>query len=90
MKGLVSEDLEPHTKEWYDRLARLQAGYHFPWRSTLGADNGEDAYTSLVTEHETSTSLIRSDRTLARRTHGRLHERRENVRDRARSLNIAM
>jgi SAM-dependent methyltransferase len=43
--------LQPHTPEWYDRLATLQAGYYYPWRSRLGAWNGEDAYLALVREH---------------------------------------
>ena len=34
--------MQPHTAEWYDRLAALQPGYYHPWRSRLGAWNGED------------------------------------------------
>jgi ubiquinone/menaquinone biosynthesis C-methylase UbiE len=36
---------------WYDRLATLQEGYYYPWRSQLGAWNGEDEYLSLVRQH---------------------------------------
>ena len=43
--------LQPHTPEWYDRLATLQPGYYYPWRSRLGAWNGEDAYLALVRAH---------------------------------------
>lgn len=43
--------LRPHTNAWYDRLAQLQRGYYYPWRSTLAPGNGEDAYLSLVRAH---------------------------------------
>ena len=43
--------LQPHTPEWYDRLATLQPGYYYPWRSRLGPWNGEDAYLALVRAH---------------------------------------
>jgi 2-polyprenyl-3-methyl-5-hydroxy-6-metoxy-1,4-benzoquinol methylase len=42
---------QPHTAPWYDRLATLQTGYHYPWRSWLGPWNGEEAYLALVREH---------------------------------------
>ena len=37
--------------EQLERLAAEQGGYFYPWKSELGADNGEDAYTSLVERH---------------------------------------
>jgi SAM-dependent methyltransferase len=43
--------LLPQTAEWYDRLATLQAGYYYPWRSQLGTCNGEDEYLALVRQH---------------------------------------
>ena len=43
--------MRPQTPEWFDRLTTLQAGYYYPWRSTLGAWSGEDAYMTLVREH---------------------------------------
>lgn len=39
------------TPAWYDRLATLQEGYYYPWRSTLPAWNGEDTYLELVGQH---------------------------------------
>jgi len=42
---------QPHTAAWYDRLATLQTGYHYPWKSRLGPWNGEAAYLALVREH---------------------------------------
>jgi ubiquinone/menaquinone biosynthesis C-methylase UbiE len=42
---------QPHTAAWYDRLASLQTGYHYPWKSRLGAWTGEAAYLALVREH---------------------------------------
>lgn len=42
--------LSPHSPAWYDRLATLQTGYWYPWRSTLGQWNGEDEYLTLVNE----------------------------------------
>ena len=39
------------TAEWYDRLATLQQGYYYPWRSRLDAWHGEDAYLALVQQH---------------------------------------
>lgn len=43
--------MQPHTAAWYDRLAPLQPGYYYPWRSRPGAWNGEAAYLALVQEH---------------------------------------
>jgi SAM-dependent methyltransferase len=37
--------------EQLERLAAEQGGYFYPWRSTLGEGNGEDAYTALVEAH---------------------------------------
>lgn len=37
--------------EQLDRLAAEQGGYFYPWRSALGEENGEDAYTALVEAH---------------------------------------
>lgn len=41
----------PHSTEWYDRLAGMQRGYYYPWRSTLPPFNGEDVYLDLVRHH---------------------------------------
>lgn len=43
--------LQPHSNEWYDRLATLQAGYYYPWQSQLPPLNGEDTYLDLVHQH---------------------------------------
>lgn len=43
--------LKQHTAGWYDRLATLQEGYYYPWRSRVGSWNGEDAYLALVHQH---------------------------------------
>jgi SAM-dependent methyltransferase len=43
--------LVPHSPAWYDRLATLQTGYHYPWQSTLGVWNGEDAFLGIVRQH---------------------------------------
>jgi len=43
--------LRPHSPEWYDRLARLQRGYWYPWRSTLSSGNGEELYLEFVQQH---------------------------------------
>ena len=43
----------PHSPEWYDRLATLQDGYYFPWKSKVAAQNGEDAYLELVQQYLT-------------------------------------
>lgn len=44
-------DLKPHSAAWYDRLATLQEGYFYPWRSRLGMWNGEGQYRLLVRQH---------------------------------------
>jgi SAM-dependent methyltransferase len=36
---------------WFDRLATLQEGYVYPWRSHLGPRHGEDIYRELVYQH---------------------------------------
>ena len=43
--------LRPHSRGWYDRLAEMQQGYHYPWRSTIADGNGEDAYAELARQH---------------------------------------
>jgi SAM-dependent methyltransferase len=51
--------LRPHSPGWYDRLAGLQEGYFYPWRSHVAAGNGEDAYLELVHQHLTpETDLL--------------------------------
>ncbi len=45
--------LTPHGPEWYDRLARLQRGYFYPWKSVLPPFNGEDVYRHLLHRHLT-------------------------------------
>ena len=40
--------------EQLEVLAAKQGGYFYPWRSALGEDNGEDAYTQLVERHLTT------------------------------------
>ncbi len=43
--------LVPHSPAWYDRLAALQEGYYYPWRSILPAWHGEDVFGSLLAAH---------------------------------------
>src|SRR5262245_1898292 len=40
--------IRPHSPEWYDRLATLQRGYYYPWKSRLPAFNGEDVFLTLL------------------------------------------
>jgi SAM-dependent methyltransferase len=47
----------PHSPEWYDRLSLIQDGYYYPWRSAVGARNGEDAYLEVLHEHLTSETV---------------------------------
>jgi len=42
---------QPHSPEWYDRLATLQDGYYYRWSSQLAPGNGEDEYLELVNRH---------------------------------------
>jgi SAM-dependent methyltransferase len=44
--------------EQLEALAAQQGGYFYPWRSTLGADNGEDAYTRLVEAHISPDKVV--------------------------------
>jgi SAM-dependent methyltransferase len=43
--------IRPHSLAWYDRLATLQSGYYYPWKSILPALNGEDTYLEMVAQH---------------------------------------
>ena len=43
--------LQPHSPEWYDRLATMQDGYYYPWGAQLAPWNGEDTYGDLVHQH---------------------------------------
>ena len=42
---------QPHSPEWYDRLATWQDGYYYGWESQLAPGNGEDEYLELVNQH---------------------------------------
>jgi SAM-dependent methyltransferase len=46
--------LSPHSAAWYDRLATLQQGYSYPWRSYLDPCHGEDIYRALIRQHLTT------------------------------------
>jgi len=43
--------LQPHSPEWYDRLATHQDGYYYPWNSQVAPLNGETAFLDLVHQH---------------------------------------
>ncbi len=51
MLGGGSMTLQGQTAPWYDRLATMQEGYYYPWRSELPPRHGEDTYRELVHEH---------------------------------------
>ncbi|MBQ62600.1 MAG: hypothetical protein CMQ19_11065 [Gammaproteobacteria bacterium] len=40
-----------HSNSWYDHLASIQSGYYYPWKSSIGDKNGEEAFVSLLREH---------------------------------------
>lgn len=42
--------LKPHSDAWYDRLATLQSGYFYPWRSTVPPHNGEDTFLAMLND----------------------------------------
>jgi SAM-dependent methyltransferase len=44
--------------EQLEALSQQQGGYFYPWRSTLGEDNGEDAYTRLVLSHLSPDKIV--------------------------------
>jgi SAM-dependent methyltransferase len=44
--------------EQLEALAAQQGGYFYPWRSALGAGNGEDAYTQLVEDHLSANKVV--------------------------------
>jgi SAM-dependent methyltransferase len=46
--------IQPHSPEWYDRLATLQDGYYYPWKSQIASNNGEIAFLELVRQHMTA------------------------------------
>lgn len=43
--------LERRSHEWYLRLAEMQEGYYYPWKSLIPPFNGEDTYLELVKQH---------------------------------------
>ena len=43
--------LLPQSAAWYDRLATLQLGYRYTWRSHLDPWHGEDIYRALIHHH---------------------------------------
>src|SRR5689334_20336469 len=53
MTGLI-----PHTPQWYDRLAQLQKGYYYPWKSVVGQPDGEQAFLELVKSHLSQHSEV--------------------------------
>ena len=54
--------LQPHTPEWYDRLATLQPGYYYPWRSRPAAWNGEDARWGRIVTCVVRVAVLRPTR----------------------------
>ena len=40
-----------HSNSWYDHLASVQQGYYYPWNSSIGNRNGEQAFLNLLGEH---------------------------------------
>ena len=40
--------LQPHSPDWYDRLATMQDGYYYPWKSQIASGNGEEAFLALL------------------------------------------
>jgi SAM-dependent methyltransferase len=50
MRNLAT-NLRAHSTAWYERLAKQQEGYYYPWQSTIAAGGGEAAYTELVRQH---------------------------------------
>lgn len=50
--------LKAHSKAWYDRLAQLQSGYYYPWRSKVPPFNGEDIYLEIVQQHISTESDV--------------------------------
>ena len=44
-------EIDAHSGAWYDRLAQMQQGYFYPWRSTMPPFNGEDTYLDMVKQH---------------------------------------
>lgn len=47
-----------HSNTWYDNLARVQQGYYYPWKSVVGARNGEGAFIDIVKEHLTPETRV--------------------------------
>ena len=44
--------------EQLEALARQQCGYFYPWRSAVGDENGEDAYTRHVEAHLSADKVV--------------------------------
>jgi SAM-dependent methyltransferase len=40
--------LQAHTNAWYDKISETQSGYHYPWKSTLPPDHGEDSFLRIL------------------------------------------
>lgn len=47
-----------HSNDWYDHLASVQAGYFYPWKSSVGDKNGEQAFLTLLSEHLTPETMV--------------------------------
>lgn len=47
----MTSGIRPHTAEWYERIARVHGTYEYPWNSSIGEDNADSAYATLVFEH---------------------------------------
>jgi SAM-dependent methyltransferase len=50
--------IKPHSPEWYDRLAKLQAGYFYPWQSSLPLFNGEDVFLATLEKLLTPDKVV--------------------------------
>jgi SAM-dependent methyltransferase len=50
--------LKPHSPQWYDRLAKLQTGYFYPWQSSLPPFNGEDVFLAMLENLLTPNKVV--------------------------------
>lgn len=52
--------MNPHSNDWYDRLAKINKEYSYPWKSEILDFNGEDTFLQVLKEYAT-TKMIALD-----------------------------
>jgi hypothetical protein len=50
--------LQPHSNEWYEKLAETISSYYYPWKSVLPENHGEDNYLKMLQSELSKEDIV--------------------------------